>query len=164
MSLITEAVSTVGESQLTENTEQTLISPQVTLGFPISSGQPKQVVGYCAMGFSQYAPVLDIFTNQPIELPEYYLPTFFFITPIKNCLPTDQIGFGFSESPTVFINKKEVTDWIGSDINTKGLYGFGGTVPSIEYIGKRFLILINYNFPTPTPSVLKVALQYITFA
>lgn len=163
MSLLSEVTSIVGKSTYSVNTQSTLLSPQVTQLFPISSGQYKQVVGYCALGDSQYAPVINIETGEPVKLPLPFLPTYFFISAIKECAPTDDIAFGFNESATDFSNVYDVTDWYGSDINAKGLYGFGGTWVSTDFNQRPYLVLINYNYPTPTTSVVKVILQYITF-
>lgn len=163
MSLLSEVATTVGQSVYSQNENHTLMKPQVTQNFPIAFGVPKQVVGYCALGSSEYAFVLDAQTGQPIELPEHYLPVFVFLAPIRECDPLDDISVGFSATDTDLNDSYEITDWYGSDINVKAMYGFGGTNQSFDYSGRRYMYMLNYTFPTPTNAVLKVALQYITF-
>ena len=161
MSLLSETKTTVAQTQKLIATQSTDLSTASTLAFPISSGQLKQKVGLCELGSNQYAPVIDLATGLPMEMPQGYIPMLLFFS-AEETLNNNDIGFLFSSSPTSFANIYEVSDWLGMDINYKVVYNFGGTWVGSDFIGRNFLCLINYDYPTVTTGVVKAYFLFTT--
>lgn len=161
MSLLSETKTTVAQANTLQATETTSLGTSSTLGFPISSGQLKQKVGLCTLGSSEYAPVIDLATGQPMELPQGYIPMLIFFS-AEETLNNNTIGFLVSTSPTSFVDMYDISDFNGTYINYKVMYNFAGTWLGSDFIGRNFFCLVNYSYPTVTTGVVKAYFLFTT--
>ena len=163
MSLLSEYKSTIGEANsLLANSA--ILPTNSTSFFPIGSGQFKQKVGYCVLGASEIAPVLDFETNEPLQLPQGYIPMTVFLAPVAPFNSnSNTIGFLFSTSPSSFTDVVYETEWLGIDLVSKVAFEWGYTDVLFQYYGRNYLCLKNLSFPTLTTGIVKVYIQYTEF-
>jgi hypothetical protein len=163
MSLLSEYKSTVGEAN-SLLAESAILPTNSTSFFPIGSGQFKQKVGYCVLGASEIAPVLDFETNEPLQLPQGYIPMTIFLAPVAPFnTNSNTIGFLLSTSPSSFTDVVYETEWLGIDLVSKVAFEWGYTDVLFQYYGRNYLCLKNLSFPTLTTGIVKVYIQYTEF-
>lgn len=161
MSLLSETKSNVCQASTLVSTNTMDLPLTTTMSFPMTSGQYKQKVGVCTPGPLEFAPVIDIVTGEPIELPQGYIPMFVFLNAVEP-LNDNYIGPNFSTSLTSIGDSYSPTYWAGTDINYKVVYDFNSTFVFSNLVNRKYLLIQNFSYPTVTTGTVKVYFLYTT--
>lgn len=165
MSLLSEDVSQVAESQELLSKKLAIVFPQVTQHLPLISGVFRQAVGYCSPRDQEYTYVIDPLTGQPLKLPEGSIPISVYTTPMQ-FLPNDSYFYMyFVDTPTINNNTNTyyIDSWDGYIYNNRTREETaGGKVSGSDFQGYNWITMYNDYFPDPNPTgVIKFVIEYI---
>ena len=164
MSLLSENTAVVGQANYVDVSALTLITPPISTHFSLLAGTYKQAVGYVAPRTEEWNYVLDLNTNEPLKLPDGYLPISVAIAAVQN-LPDDiSYEWYYVDSPTDPANANIFTgaSWNGSDINSKTYYEDNTQGVGLNFQGYNWIVFKNEDYPTPVPyGVMKVVIEYM---
>jgi len=169
MSLLSESVSQVAQSQNLVSSGLTFVAPPVTTHFSLLGGSYKQVVGFVMPRGEEYSYVLDLFTGQPLELPEGYMPTVTCVSAIQEVPDESNLNVLLVNSVTDPANADSLIagNWYGIEINARAYYynseNTVARVTGLAFQGYNWIVLKNLDYPTPILSgIIKVVIQYQT--
>lgn len=164
MSLLSESVETVLESQQAQSIE--LVLPP-TLNPPISSGFYKQKVGIASpRGENTVVLVYDVQTNAPLQLPPNSIPMVAYVSPV---IPLSSANPATSDIQIAFVkNLNNLNDYILyndpynlNEVNNKYcselLDGYGVGQPEYVYAA----LLCSKTLPAITVGTVKIIYQYV---
>lgn len=164
MSLLSENVATVGKAEYVDVSSLTLLTPSIATHFPILSGRYKQLVGYVLPRTEEWNYVLDVNTNEPLQLPNGYLPVAVAISAVQK-LPDDiSYEWYYIDTPVDPVNGDYFggSSWNGSDINSNTYYEEDQQVKGLTFEGHNWIVFKNEDYPTPVPyGMMKFVIEYI---
>lgn len=149
MSLLSEKVATV-TSSLNVVPTQSLVLPLEAVPFlNLSNGAFQQAVGFVEVRNQEWTPVLDITSGEPLQLPQGYVPSGFYVRAIENVpnnsnlqlLTIDSIVDPLTATsvPVFNINPYE--------LNAGLYYRVALNTSGADYNGRNYLIFKNLLYP-----------------
>lgn len=163
MSLISEDVTVVGQG-LIDVTCLTYLTPPITAHMSLLTGMYKQAVGYVAPRTEEWNYVLDVNTNEPLRLPNGYLPISVAIRSVQNLPDDSSFQWYYVDAPTDPANANYFggTSWSGLEINNKTYYEDNAQGVGLNFDGYNWIVFQNDNFPTTVSTgVMKVVVEYM---
>lgn len=166
MSLLSEDVSNVAQSEQVQINGLTIVAPSPSEHFSLLTGFFKQKVGYVVPRDSEYSFVLDITTGEPLQLPEGNLPTMVLYTPIQK-VPSDTQLYAYLvddlnlDNANFILNDYMFADRINySYCNYFAEYTYD-PVSGVDTAGYNWMVFYNDNYPNPvTAGAIKVVIAY----
>ena len=116
------------------------------------------------LGSEEWAYVLNIENDEPLQLPSGYIPIGVAMTPIQYLPDAASLSWYYVDAPVDAGNANQLsgTSWNGSDINQKTYYEEDQQMTGLDYLGYNWIAFQNDDFPDPIDSgVIKVVIEYI---
>ena len=169
MSLLQEVRSTVAQSRYLNVTEQSSIGAVDSSLLTPLNGRFNQVVGYVDFeGNNEWFFVMNATTNQPLQIPNGYMPVYWYVFPIEPLTPsneTAEIYYGFSTSGTNTNVVLEIDYTSPFELNNSivdNVIARTHQYNALYYTGYQYLVFRNRNYLTYSPTgVFQVILEYL---
>jgi len=161
MSLLTNDRAQVIDAQVLVGTGLTTFSAEAATKLLLSNGLIKQAIGYVTPRTSEYTEVLDVFTGQPLELPQGYVPLNIYTIPLQNYPTNTYVYFYFQDSQGSTINAGAGNGWDDTQLNTYTYDETDSNASGLDFQGYNNMVVYNDNHPTPiTSGISKVVIEY----
>lgn len=164
MSLLSENTGTVNASEYVVS-PSSLLPAQATRFLTLENAPGfQQQVGYVAVRSDEYTPVLNVTTGEPLQLPQGYVPTGFFMKAIQDVSSDARLRFlavNSLEDPSA-PGSVEILFVVGTHELNPGIFQRAPANTSGEdYDALNYLVVQNDSYPTPvTTGVVQVAVTY----
>ena len=164
MSLLSEIVATTNDSSDIVATQSLVLVPDALPFLTLSNGVYQQAQGYAAVRDQKWTPVLDVSTDQPLKLPQGYVPTGIFIKAVQNLPGVPRLTFYYldSDEDPDNANSIAIITLIGTSEMNPGVWRrVDENTSGEDYLGYNYLFIENLDYPTPVASgVLQVTVSY----
>lgn len=163
MSLLSEQVATVTSSS-NFLALQSLVLPLEAVSFlSLSNGAFQQAVGFVEVRNQEWTPVLDITTGEPLQLPQGYVPSGFYVRAYENVPNNANLQLltidSIVDPPTAI--SVPVFNINPYELNAGLYYRVALNTSGVDYNGRNYLIFKNLLYPTPvTTGALQVIVTY----
>jgi hypothetical protein len=161
MSLLSYDRAQVIDAQNLVSNGFSLLSAQATTGLTLQSGLFKQAVGYMVPRNEELTFVLDINTNEPLRLPQGYVPLQLYTVPLQQYTNSPLLCFQVVNDNNNTFDFGTCSGWDKTQLNTWTLDEIDDAATGLTYLGFNRIAIKNLNYPTPVSNgISKVVLEY----